>query len=77
MQSNTLTEKPNRAHFTNPGDYCFVSDDTIVMACPFCGHISHLKHTILQKFPLTLAPSVVQGGCGDHFFVGNGFAVKV
>jgi len=72
-----LNEKQHISELKSPGDYCFGSDGKVILACPGCGKRSYCPHTVLQKFPLTLSPSVVEHPCEHHFFVDNGYAKMV
>jgi hypothetical protein len=85
-----LTRKNHIDDLNAPGMYCFVGDSTckkkIILACPVCGVVMECPHTVLQEFPLTLAPSVVGPlmvmsqvnftECGHHFWVRDGFALN-
>jgi hypothetical protein len=41
------------------GEYSFVADGRVVLSCPACGLIFLCPHTVVQREPLTLSPSVV------------------
>jgi hypothetical protein len=49
------------------GDYLFVEDGRVVMACPACGTIFICPHTVVQREPLTLSPSVVGPNVTQHY----------
>jgi len=73
----------------NAGDFCFLSNNKVMLNCPFCNTMMALPHAILQKDPLTVSPSIVGPDnvqhdkgfiapqCGHHFFIRNGEVINV
>lgn len=74
MEKKILRKVPNKAHWTQAGDYWQLSNGTIILACPYCNHISYCTHEIVSLEPLTLRPSVIEHPCDHHFIVTNGEA---
>lgn len=48
-----------------PGQYSFDTKGRVIMACPVCAYVFLCTHTVLQREPLTLSPSVVGPGKED------------
>lgn len=48
-----------------PGQYSFDTKGRVIMACPVCAYVFLCTHTVVQREPLTLAPSVVGPGKED------------
>ena len=75
-----MREVANKNDSSQKGDYWFCSDGSVVLRCPYCDLMeSAHNHTVIQKNPLSLSPSLVGPGkvelkCGHHFFIRNGWA---
>lgn len=88
-----LRRRRSIASLKAPGDYCFPDGPGTILACPKCGTVFYCGHTIIQRDPLTLSPSIVGptdaswkagdpydqilGPCLHHFWVKDGVALEV